>query len=388
MSSLQDIGDFLTERCGFESPDERTLRKAVDRRLLETGLSSVAAYLAHLRPHPREVAELVNLVVVPETFFFRYPASFRALAEWAADRPARPLRILSLACSTGEEPYSIAMTLLDAGLSEVDFVIEARDLSTAAISLARRGLYSSKSFREVSGNWRSRYFADDVQVLPQLKRVVDFGVENLLHLEDKAKWDAIFCRNSLIYFPLEEQKKIAELIDRALVSDGIIFIGPAEPPLFIDSGWAPSGYPMSFSCIRRAARVPPSAKPLAPLRPVPKSRPAPNPRPATAPAPPKPIVFLEEARALADAGRLDEAQAMLTSALKADPANADAHFLQGVVEEARGHLDLAESNYRKSLYLAPGHAEALQHMALLVKSQGRGLAASRLHRRATRHPVP
>ena len=152
MSILHQIGSYLTERCGFEPPDERTLKKALERRLAETGEAGGEAYLTYLRSHPRELAELVNLVVVPETFFFRYPASFRALAEWAGPWPARPLRILSLSCSTGEEPYTIAMTLLDAGFGEAEFFLEARDLSTAAIAAARHGHYGSKSFRDVSGD--------------------------------------------------------------------------------------------------------------------------------------------------------------------------------------------------------------------------------------------
>jgi len=172
------------------------------------------------------------------------------------------------------------------------------------------------------------------------------------------------------------------------VGGGIIFVGPAEPPLFIDAGWAPSGYPMSFSCFRREARMTRSPergnvlpRPLA----KPKPRPLPEPKPGAAPAPVRPAVSLEEAKNLADAGRLDEAQSMLSAALQADPGQAEAHFLQGVVEEARGHLDLAEANYRRAIYLAPSHAEALQHMALLLKAQGRSQAASHLHRRAARH---
>lgn len=385
MSVLHQIGSHLAERCGFESPDERTLKKALEHRLAETGLSSGEAYLVYLKSHSRELAELVDLVVVPETFFFRYPASFRALMEWALKREARPLRVLSLACSTGEEPYSIAMALLDAGFSESDFVIEARDLSTAAIAAARRGHYGSKSFREVSGDWRERYFSEEGQIAPRLRRLVDFGIENLLHLGDTACWDAVFCRNSLIYFPLGEQKKIAAAIDRALVADGIIFIGPAEPPLFIEAGWAPSGYPMSFSCVRREAKARPAAKAFPPAKTPPRPKPLPKAR-FVAPAPPVgSAVSLEEARSLADAGRLDEAQAMLFAALKADPAQAEAHFLQGVVEEARGHLELAEASYRRAIYLTPSHTEALRHMALLLKSQGRGQAASHLHRRAARH---
>ena len=392
MSASQEIGRFLSSRCGFEVPDSRTLRKAVAQRLAAIGEPDEEAYSKYLHGHPAELAELVNLVVVPETFFFRYSSSYRALADWTAKRATRPLRVLSLACSTGEEPYSVAMTLLDAGLAPADFIIEARDISTAAIAAARAGLYGSKSFREVQGDWLTRYFQPEGErhrILPSLARLVTFRIENLLALEEVALWDVIFCRNSLIYFAPPEQRKIAEHISRALVPDGIIFVGPAEPPLFIDSGWMPAGYGMSFSCVRRAVRPSPPARSAGLARPPRKAqplrKPATRPKPAPVPREPAAPLSLDDARTLADAGRLEEALALLSAALQQEPANAEAHFLQGVVEEARGHLDSAESNYRKALYLQPGHTEALQHMALLAGQQGRRSAATQFHRRATRH---
>jgi chemotaxis protein methyltransferase WspC len=94
---------------------------------------------------------------------------------------------------------------------------------------------------------------------------------------------------------------------------------------------------------------------------------------------------LEKAQSLADAGKLDEALTVLGTALQSDSENAEIHFLQGVIEEARGGNREAETHYRRTLFLDPSHAGALQHMTLLLRSEGRNRAADNLSRRASRH---
>lgn len=94
---------------------------------------------------------------------------------------------------------------------------------------------------------------------------------------------------------------------------------------------------------------------------------------------------LEKAQSLADSGKLDDALAVLETALKSDGSNAELHFLQGVIEEARGGNRKAETHYRRTLFLDPAHAGALQHMTLLLRSEGRNRAADNLSRRASRH---
>ncbi|NEM46493.1 MAG: chemotaxis protein CheR, partial [Xanthomonas perforans] len=127
-----------------------------------------------------EQQALVEAVVVPETWFFRYPESFAALVNLARERSthlagARPLRILSLPCSTGEEPYSIAMALLDGGLPGDGFRIDAMDISEVNLQRAERALYGRNSFRGDDLSFRDRHFAvtpEGFELRSQVRRKV------------------------------------------------------------------------------------------------------------------------------------------------------------------------------------------------------------------------
>ncbi len=359
------------------------------------GLQAMDDYWQLLGKNDTEVAQLVEASVVRETFFFRYPESFVALSKWALERPGKPLRILSMACSTGEEPYTIAMHLLDSGVGSFD--IEARDLSPAAIASARRGIYTSNAFRSPALSWRERYFRESGEkweIREELRRQVHFRQGNLLEIDETAAWDVIFCRNVLIYFSTPKQQDALDRLRNALVDDGLLFLGPAEPPVLLQFGWFPFKEPMSFCCTKTnlsgAAGAPPlPGKGILPPK-APKALPTKLFKPQQAPAALPQVEEsvrseLEKAQSLADAGKLDEALTVLEAARKSDGENVGIHFLQGVIEEARGANREAETHYRRTLFLDPSHAGALQHMTLLLRSEGRNHAADNLSRRASRH---
>jgi len=396
MSATHLIAEYLHAEYGFaaDSAGLSSLERIVLERCSATRHGTSEEYFLLLKKSPVERQKLLNAVIVPETFFFRHTESFTALVEWARARTQFPLRILSAACSTGEEAYSIAMCLLDAGFSPGQLTIEACDVSAASLAAARRGFYTANAFRSVDLSWRDRYFTSSGQgwmIRPQLRDMVYFREGNLFAFNEQAAWDAIFCRNVLIYFSPERQKDVSERLALALAPGGLLFLGPAEPAVLFAYGWASSGFTMSFSCVRRPEgtkppRLVPAVEPR--TRSVKKSLPKPQakaPLPALKKTAAPVSESLEQARRLADDGRLEEAQGMLDRILKAEPSNAEAHFLCGVVAEATERGDLAERHYRRTLYLAPGHGEALRHMALLLRGQGRGQAAEHLKRRAARH---
>ena len=397
MSAMRLIAEFLHEEYGF-APDSTglaSLDRLVAQRSEATRHGTSEEYFLLLKSSPVERQKLLSSVIIPETFFFRHVESFTALADWAKSRRKVPIRILSAACSTGEEAYSIAMCLLDAGFAPGQLIIDAWDVNAPSIAAARRGYYTANAFRAVDLSWRDRYFRPSGQgwiINQELRDLVHFREGNLFALNEEAAWDVIFCRNVLIYFSLERQKNLADRLGRALAPDGMLFLGPAEPPLFFANGWVSSRFTMSFSCVRRTSAAKPAepavvslARPRAPRKPpamplrlLPPSAPPP-PLQVAAPSP------IEQARKLADEGRLAEARPILDEILKREPSNPEVHFLCGIVAEAAKRDEAAEAHYRKALYLQPDHEGALRHMSLLLRSQGRHEAATNLNRRASKH---
>ncbi len=181
---------LLKSRIGLDasSVGSAVIERAVRQRMSGLALHDEDEYWMRLNGSPGEVQALIEAVVVPETWFFRYPESFTTLARLAFERlpslgGGRALRILSLPCSTGEEPYSIVMALLDAGLSEYLFEVDALDVSARVIERASLGVYGRNSFRGDELGFRDRHFsevADGYQLAEQVRRKVRFRCGNLL----------------------------------------------------------------------------------------------------------------------------------------------------------------------------------------------------------------
>ncbi|HHK2658864.1 TPA: protein-glutamate O-methyltransferase CheR, partial [Pseudomonas aeruginosa] len=266
---------LLKSRIGLDasSVGSAVIERAVRQRMSGLALHDEDEYWMRLNGSPGEVQALIEAVVVPETWFFRYPESFTTLARLAFERlpslgGGRALRILSLPCSTGEEPYSIVMALLDAGLSEYLFEVDALDVSARVIERASLGVYGRNSFRGDELGFRDRHFsevADGYQLAEQVRRKVRFRCGNLLDpglLAGEAPYDFVFCRNLLIYFDRPTQSEVVEVLKRLLRSDGAMFIGPAEASLLSQHGMQPIGVPLSF-VFRRTSEAPRGARPKA-----------------------------------------------------------------------------------------------------------------------------
>ena len=194
--------------------------RAVQRRQEACRLPDRNAYWLHLRASPSELQELVEAVVVPETWFLRDPQAFTALAAMARAQlqanPARPpLRLLSLPCSTGEEPLSMAMAMMDAGIDPSRFRIDGVDVSGRVIELARQGWYGSNSFRGTDLDFRDRHF-DGAMALAAACRagtVDDFSRGNLsLRFHSRPGYLRLhFCRNVLIFDQPSKRKLVVLL---------------------------------------------------------------------------------------------------------------------------------------------------------------------------------
>ncbi len=211
----------------------------LSRRLRETPHRSFTAYLDALERTPAqdpEWQEFVNCLTTNLTSFFREEHHFHALAEELKAFQGKPLRIWCCAASTGEEPYSIAMTCQEAlrSLSQVQLVCS--DIDTNVLNTARRGVYSAES-RGLSPQRLKEHFlrgtganAGRIRIKPELAKPIDFRTVNLMH----GSWNLgepfhmVFCRNVMIYFDAETQRKVLERIHRVMQPKGLLFVGHSE----------------------------------------------------------------------------------------------------------------------------------------------------------------
>ncbi len=404
---LADFEDVLRSTMGLDAASigAPAIERAVQQRVAACGLRNSDAYLEHLRASADELQELIEAVIVPETWFFRDRESFAALAqmaleEWLRTPPQDVLRMLSLPCSTGEEPYSMAMALLDAGFPAERFRIDAIDISQRALVHARRAVFGKNSFRGGDLAFRERHFTPagaGWQLADAVRNQVEFCQGNLLdtHLHLGAEtYDVAFCRNLLIYFDRATQDRSVGVLARLLAPKGWLFVGPSETGLVMSHAFVAAKVPLAFA-FRHADAVPllnaqgPSRHPP-PARVPTRARgnrlsPA-IVRPAVGAVEPpvRQNALIDRAMQLADLGHLAEAAQECEAHIKALGPSAKAFYGMGLVRDASGNRADAAEFYRKTLYLDPHHHEAIVHLAFLLAEQGDKAAAKVMNDRARR----
>ncbi|NEX60553.1 CheR family methyltransferase [Noviherbaspirillum galbum] len=420
------IDHLLTQKLRRSSGltlEHADVRKAVGQRMRERGLHDRHAYLVSALSSQDELQALIEALVVPETWFFRDPDAFAAAVAFVRARLAqgrRPVRVLSLPCSTGEEPYSMAIALADAGVAPEDVVIEGMDISLQALEQARAARYGRNAFRSRDLGFRNRHFSlqgdiHKVHVLHDaIRGMVRFAPANLMgDLPLPGGWDIVFCRNLLIYFDEATQGEAIRRLASLIAEDGMLLVGHAEAPALLRAGFSPTADRRAFALQRPArADIPPESPPspavtTVPMVPtrmptklqVPRSQADRSAAPGARPAPPaqatpetppgdmsdRPVTdLLEAGRALAEQGRDEDARRVLLDCLRADPESAGAAYLLGLISDRREDLAGAAHYLRRAVYLEPNHYDALCHLALVLERQGDAAGAASLRRRARR----
>ncbi|NJL89363.1 MAG: tetratricopeptide repeat protein [Coleofasciculaceae cyanobacterium SM2_1_6] len=422
------IEALLRRSIGLEanSLGSQVITGAVEQRCRALGIADLATYYTNLLTNPSELEALVEALVVPETWFFRDREPFNYLGQyiktaWLAN-PSRVLKILSAPCATGEEPYSIAITLLEAGLSPANFRIDALDISKVALTKARQALYSSNSFRGEDCSFRDRYFqpvGSSYQLEESIACTVNFQQGNLLDLnldpnlaQQQGFYDVIFCRNVLIYFDLMARIKTIDHLHYLLQPKGLLFVGHSETGQISTSPKFTSiPHPLAFAYQKisptstsHLPSKPASLNPLfsspaqitskfiakipgdRPLLPPPtrpqniitnssaklsyKSLEKPAKEPSKEPSKNILVNTLAMARDLGDRGQLDAAITACETYLQVNRTSAEAHYLLGELHQAQGQLEQAELNFERAIYLNPHLEEALVHLALIKEQQG------------------
>jgi chemotaxis protein methyltransferase WspC len=403
--TLIELENLLKTAIGLDASTigKTSVERAIKQRMREGGFESLASYWDCVTQSPTELQELIEAVVIPETWFFRDAEAFSALEkvvrdEWLPAHPEGSLRLLSVPCASGEEPYSMAMCLHRLGLHSSRVHIDAIDVSREALARARKAIFGRNSFRGSNLDFRNQYFEqiDKGYVLADgIREQVFFERGNLLgeaFAAGRAPYDIIFCRNLLIYFDQATQTRAIATLKQMLTPEGLLFSGPSESGILLNNHFASAGLPRAFAF----RKTPEPSLRNGKSKPPPITRAQPVPRPVTAPKratsmqlSTKPIsvpqtIDLNAAHRLADEGKLAEATELCRACLLQNGPSPQVFYLLGLVQDASGNKEQAREFYRKAVYLQPNHYEALVHLALLSESLGDPAGARLLQERAER----
>lgn len=231
---------LIYQRAGISLHDGKhaMVYSRLSRRLRDTGHTSFREYLSWLETHDGpEWQEFVNALTTNLTAFFREQHHFEIFASHLRSKPSANWRVWCNAASTGEEPYSIVITALEALGVNASFKLTASDIDSRVLATAAQGVYRLDSVKGLSPERLQKFFlkgkggnAGMVRAKPELRRAIDFMSVNLIR-DDwpfKEPFDVVFCRNVMIYFDAPTQRRVLERIHRVLKPGGMLFVGHAE----------------------------------------------------------------------------------------------------------------------------------------------------------------
>jgi len=412
------ISDILKSSMGldYNSIGISSIEAGVKNRLDETGMPGYQSYLSLLSESEEELKALIEKIVIPETWFFRDEKPYAILSEYLRStrqsQNNEEINILSLPSSTGEEPYSIAMTLANLGWDNNHFNIDAYDISIESIKKAREGIYTQNSFRIPDTSYIDRYFTKDADLFylnDEIKDLVNFHQGNMF--DNTAfpyinKYDVIFCRNLIIYFDSDTQTEAFSVLARLLKKDGIMILGHAETAkasngkFLIDSEAGAYLFRKATSVSNKKATKPirkPQAvakatrvKKANAVRKTVKTTPVQRP-PADLDVPTEESKsepsHLNRISELANTGEIKQGIELCHAYLKDNEKDAEGNYLMAVLHDANGDAEESEKYLRKTIYLDPDHVEAIIHMALIADKNGDTKTAERMRTRAKRAEV-
>lgn len=249
------IRDHIKNYCGlyFDDNSKYLIEKRLSRRVKTHHLNDFRDYYRFIlydKNAEEEFLHIIDNLTVNETYFFREQNQLKAFSEEILDelnkknKDTRTLRIWSAGCSTGEEPYTIAMLINERGdFNGWDIEIYGSDINQRVLQAARKGVYRKNSFRSTEPSIIKKYFIEEdgfFRILDNIKKNVNFSYLNLLdpfRMRFLGKVDAIFCRNVLIYFDNESRKKVINNYYDRLVDEGYLLLGHAESLMNISTAF-------------------------------------------------------------------------------------------------------------------------------------------------------
>lgn len=373
------LSEFLSSRIGLYFPMER--RADLERGMISAagelgfpGEDAWARWLLSGKAERSQMEKLASHLAIGETYFFRDRKVFHALEQDVLPellRKKSTLRIWSAGCSTGEEPYSIAMLLDRLAPDREDIQIFATDINPFSLEKAAKGLYGEWSFRDAPGWIKGTCFkekGDVFELLPRIRKMVSYSVLNLAQDPYPEGMDIIFCRNVLMYFSPEKREMAAAGFYRAMSEYGWLVVSPAEVSDRLFSRFERADFPDAM-----LYRKVPEMQQAVPIL-EDKPRRAANPVPVAVAEEPDCDVCVM-AKQCADRGNLDEAEKWCEKAVSADPLDPQKHYLHATILHEMKRFNEEEGALRRTVYLDPDFV--LAHFALgnLCLSQWRGKEA-------------
>ncbi len=431
---------FALEKIGLDYPEDK--RSILSRGLAETMELTGCADLDQLykllimSPSTSQIwDQLISALTVGETYFFRNANHFDALAQrilpellLQREHFNRRIRIWCAGCATGEEPYSVAITLreLIPQIESWNILILATDINRDALRKAQEGVYSAWSFRGVEKRIQDSYFrlteAKQFVIADEIKRMVTFDYLNLAAdpfpslTNNTNAMDLIFCRNVTIYFTAPVTQKVIRDFCNCLVDGGWLIPGPSEPNMLFYNDFAPRNFPGAI-VYQKAATAPVQAPPIVSPSPqtIPVFSPKESPKPTlVAPIPPKPISpppvdpyqaalellhqgYVENAliklyqkldlnpsfaptycllgKLYANKGNLEEAQHWCEQAIEKDKLRPEPYYTLSMIYQQHGLLDLALEMLKKTVYLDRNFVLAHYNLAQIYQHRGEPVLA-------------
>ncbi|HEV7559126.1 MAG TPA: CheR family methyltransferase, partial [Kofleriaceae bacterium] len=381
-AELERFSRIVETRYGLRV-DERVASSPV---VVERSHGDATAYLDRLdRGEASELRALITAITVGETYFFRHAEQYQAFADvavterMAARASARRLSVLSAGCSTGEEPYTLAMILRDRAIGwQLD--VHGVDANPESLARAAKGRYGPWAMRAMPADYHRRWFrpvGKDFVLAPEIRATVKLTEASVVddgELWEPGRWDVIFCRNVVMYFTEAKLDAFVHRLATALAPGGYLFLGHAEtlrartdelelchthgtfyyrrggPSLLTTA--LPSHWIEDIEAATRRVQALVAEVPLVPVA-----------------SPPRVIDDLATIRALIGDDRFDDALARLDALTPSSP-RADALLLRAVVLTHRGSLGLAEEVCKSLLELEPGHAGGHYLLALGRETTG------------------
>lgn len=415
---------FIQDRTGLTVDDNRQqdVQRVIQAMLRAGGLPDMATLAGQLTAAPLTHdlwRDLINAITIGETYFFRNGPQFNALRDHVLpDLIARKrsegrlrLRLWSAGCATGEEPYSLAMLLMELlpDLLLWDILLLATDIDTVSLDKARRGVFRASSFRnETPEAIRDRWFtrtADGFLLDRAVRERVTFAPLNLIDdvypaaENNTADMDMVICRNVTIYFAEAVTREVVRRFNACLDEGGWLIVGHSEPmaTIYEDQGFVPRNFEntvlyrkdteaarahqntfrLLFGLGRADAPSAPEAAPLPPLPPAepPRARPLPAAVPVLeAAADPE---LLQAAREAGDRGQWDVALELCARLIERDPMAPYPHYLKGLIFIYMDDLNAALHALRQSIYCEPSFALAQYSLGDLYQKRHNDRLAAR-----------
>lgn len=378
---------YLESATGIQVPEYR--REVVQKALHDLGKGDPVDGLNRLvAGEESATTEVLELIAISETYFFRHPGHFVALRDRArrAKEAGRSFHVLSAGCSSGEEAWSAAAVLASVYHPQATYSVTGWDLCPTRLKAAAAGNYRPWSFRQGFFGLEHHFTrsGETFSVHSSLRPFVSFRPVNFMQaLPLSRSFDAIFFRNVSIYWTRQQANDIAHMLASRLAPGGIFLTGPSDPIRFEPDEWR--CYTVDKVCIyeRNAPGSPPSAEKPSRIAAAPCTPEQLNPDIAKAPAaiPIAPTRIIDESdvidrvKELSDQGSVVEALALLTAIPSAKTP--ERRYWEGILVFSLGRAEEAAKLFQQCVFLEPGQAQYRRWLAIALDATGQAAAAAR-----------